>query len=287
LLGNRDELLVNNFVLMKKAVLISLILILTFPCLAQKKSKTDKNTDKIISLYNGKNFEGWYTFLQGRGRNNDPKKVFTIQDGMIRISGEEWGCITSEREYENYRLLVEFKWGEKTFSPRVENARDCGILLHSVGEDGGSEGIWMRSIECQIIEGGTGDFIVVGDGSDRFSITCPVAPEMQEDSYIFKPGGQAATIHKDRINWYGRDPNWKDVIGFRGAKDVEKPVGEWNTLECVANGDEITIYLNGTLVNRDGQVRPNKGRIQIQSEGAEILFRKVELEPLERRYDQR
>lgn len=271
---------------MKKAVLISLILIFTLLCLAQKKPKADKNNDKI-SLFNGKNFEGWYTFLQGRGRNNDPKKVFTIQDGMIRISGEEWGCITTEKEYENYRLLVEFKWGGKTFAPRVENARDCGILLHSVGEDGGSEGIWMRSIECQIIEGGTGDFIVVGDGSDRFSITCPVAPEMQEDSYVFKPGGQAVTIHGDRINWYGRDPNWKDVIGFRSVQDVEKPVGEWNTLECVANGDEITIYLNGTLVNRAGQVKPHKGRIQIQSEGAEIFFRKVELEPLVRRYDQR
>jgi hypothetical protein len=199
---------------------------------------------------------------------------------MIRISGEEWGCITTDKEFENYRLIVEFKWGEKTFAPRVENARDCGILLHSIGEDGGSEGIWMHSIECQIIEGGTGDFIVVGDGSDKFSITCPVANEKQEDSYVFQPDGQSATIHGDRINWYGRDPNWKDVIGFRGTRDVEKPVGEWNTLECVAKGKEIAIYLNGTLVNRAFRVKPSKGRIQIQSEGAEIFFRRVDLESL-------
>lgn len=263
---------------MKKIILLSVVLILSVTGFAQKPKPDKKNT--TISLFNGRNLDGWYTFLQNRGRDIDPKKVFTIRDGMIRISGEEWGCITTEKEFENYRLIAEFKWGERTFAPRVSNARDCGILLHSIGVDGGSEGIWMHSIECQIIEGGTGDFIVVGDGTDKFSITCPVANEKQEDSYVFHPEGQLATIHGDRINWYGRDPNWKDVIGFRGAQDVEKPIGEWNTLECIAKGDEITIYLNGTLVNHAYQVKPSKGRIQIQSEGAEIFFRKVVLEPL-------
>ncbi len=266
---------------MKKIILLSIALILSVTCFAQRKPKPDKN--KAISLFNGRNLNGWYTFLQNRGLDNDPKKVFTILDGMIRISGEEWGCITTNNEYENYHLIVEFKWGGKTFAPRLENARDCGILLHSIGEDGGSEGIWMRSIECQIIEGGTGDFIVVGDGSDQFSITCPVANEKQEDSFVFQPGGQSATIHGDRINWYGRDPNWKDVIGFRGTQDVEKPAGEWNTLECIAKGDEIAIYLNGTLVNHAYKVKPTKGRIQIQSEGAEIFFRRVDLESLARK----
>ena len=47
--------------------------------------------DKTIKLFNGNNLDGWYTFLQNRGRNNDPKHVFTVRDGMIRISGEEWG----------------------------------------------------------------------------------------------------------------------------------------------------------------------------------------------------
>ena len=263
---------------MKKVVLLSLLLIVTLVTFSQSQSKSDiKN--KVI-LFNGKNLDGWYTFVENRGRDIDPKKVFTVQDGMIRISGEEWGGITSLEEFENYRLIVEFKWGGKTFSPRLENARDSGILLHSVGEDGASDGIWMHSIECQLIEGGTGDFIVVGDGSNDFSITSPVAPEKQGRSYVFQPEGELATINSGRINWYGRDPNWKDKIDFRGYQDVEKPVGEWNKVECVVKGDEITIYLNGILVNHASNVKPRKGRIQIQSEGAEIFFRKVELRPL-------
>jgi len=199
---------------------------------------------------------------------------------MIRISGEEWGCITTHAEYENFRLVTEFKWGELAFEPRLDNARDCGILLHSQGEDGGSAGIWMHSIECQIIEGGTGDFIVVGDGSDLFQITSTVASEKQGNSFVFQQDGHPETINRGRINWFGRDPDWKDVFGFRGGNDIEKAVGEWNTLECICEDDQITIFLNGVLVNKATNVKPGKGRIQVQSESAEIFFRKIELIPL-------
>lgn len=263
---------------MKKVLLISLLLIFSITAFSQ--SQSENGVKNKITLFNGENLDGWYKFVQNRGRDNDPKNVFTVQDGMIRISGEEWGGITTNEEFENYRLIVEFEWGGKTFAPRLENARDSGILLHSIGEDGASDGIWMHSIECQLIEGGTGDFIVVGDGSKNFSITSPVASQKQGSSYLFQPGGELATINGGRINWYGRDPGWKDVIDFRGSQDVEKPVGKWNKVECVVEGDEITIYLNGKLVNHATSVKPSKGRIQIQSEGAEIFFRKVELRPL-------
>jgi hypothetical protein len=236
--------------------------------------------NRTIKLFNGQSLEGWYTFLQNRGRNNDPKSVFTVMDGMIRISGEEWGCITTNVPYENFKLLAEFKWGELTFEPRIDRARDSGLLLHSQGEDGGSEGIWMHSIECQIIEGGTGDFIIVGDGSNQFQITSTVNAEKQGMSFAFQPDGHPETIQKGRINWWGRDPEWKDTLGFRGKNDVEKPVGAWNTLECIALNGQITIFLNGTLVNKATDVNPVKGRIQIQSEGAEIFFRRVELTQL-------
>jgi hypothetical protein len=233
-----------------------------------------------LRLFDGHSLKGWYTFLQDRGRDNDPKEVFTVKDGMIRISGEEWGCITTDEAYDNYRIVVEFRWGGLTHAPRLKNARDSGLLLHSVGEDGGSQGIWMHSIECQMIEGGTGDFIVVGDGSDQFQVTCQVRSDTGGNAWFSPEGGNPRTIKEGRINWYGRDPEWKDILGFRGRQDVEKPAGEWNTLECTASGDQITVYLNGTLVNRATAVKPSRGRIQIQSEGAEVFVRRVELTPL-------
>ncbi len=235
---------------------------------------------KPMQLFNGRDLGGWYTFLRDRGRNTDPKKVFTVRNGLMRISGEEWGCLTTDQEYDNYKLVVEYKWGTQTFGERASKARDNGVLLHSTGPDGAYSGIWMHSIECQIIEGGTGDFLVVGDGTDKFALTSTVAPEKQGKSHVFQPDGQPVTINGGRINWYGRDPGWKDTLGFRGGKDIEKPVGEWNKLECLVEGEAISTFLNGKLVNRATQVKPSKGRIQIQSEGAEIFVRKVELTPL-------
>ena len=243
-------------------------------------SAANIKTGKTIELFNGKNLKGWYTFIKERGRNSDPRKVFTVNDKMIRISGEEWGCITTNKAYENFRLTVEFKWGTKTWEPRVKNARDNGILVHSTGMDGGYDGTWMHGIECQIIEGGTGDLLVVGDKTEKFAITCPVATEKQGGSYLFQPDGKPVTIHGGRINWYGRDPDWKDEKGFRGKNDVERPVGEWNRLECIARGNELFIYLNGKLVNYAIHSKPDEGRIQIQSEGAEIFYRRVDLTPV-------
>ncbi len=249
--------------------------------LAEKPVNIENSpVSKKVRLFNKKNLDGWYIFIKGRGRDKDVEKVFTVEKGLIHITGKEYGCITTNEEYENYELQVEFKWGEKTFEPRVKAARDNGILIHSQGVDGGFSGTWMHSIECQIIEGGTGDFLVVGDGTAKFSITCPVAAEKQNGTHIYQPGGDTVTINRGRINWFARDAGWKDVKDFRGAKDIEKPVGKWNKVRIVAKADDIYFYLNGVLVNRAMRVKPSKGRIQIQSEGAEMFVRKVELTPL-------
>ena len=261
---------------MKKFILTALLFSIGSVVLGQEMPNSIQYR-KTTSLFNGQNLKGWYTFVQKRGKNIDPQHVFTVVDQQIRISGEEWGCITTNKQYENYRLALEFRWGGKTEGNRIDKARDSGLLLHSNGEDGGSSGIWMHSIECQIIEGGTGDILVVGDGSDNFSITASVAKEKQAGSYRFQEGGAPAVLNKGRLNWYGRDENWQDVIGFKGKQDIEKPMGEWNKLECIAIGNELIVYLNGVMVNRAREVLPSKGQIQIQSEGAEIYVRNIEL----------
>lgn len=262
---------------------ISLVLIIVFSVSVMAETGLTGFTEPSapakykVHLFNGKNLDGWYTFLKDKGKNNDPNNVFTVKDGMIRISGEEFGCITTNDIFGNYRLTVEYRWGQLTYEPRVEKARDSGILLHSTGEDGGYSGVWIHSLECQIIEGGTGDLLVVGDGSKNFALTCPVAPEKQGNSHIYYPSGNTVTIYEGRINWYGRDPGWQDIRGFRGINDIEKPIGKWNRIECVVKDGDIKVYLNGTLVNHAVDSQPRKGKIQIQSEGAEIFFRRIEI----------
>jgi len=231
---------------------------------------------KAIVLFNGKNLDGWYPYLR-ENKYKDPNHVFSIKDGMIRISGEEWGGIATRKTYRDYHLIVEWKWGGATWGERKDRARDSGILVHAVGEDGAYGNVWLESIESQIIEGGAGDFIMVG-GKNKPSLTVDSAE--QGGQYYWRKGGTPKTLDRGRFNWYGRDPEWKDELGFRGKQDVEKPVGEWNRQEVICDHDQLTNIVNGTEVNHAYKSSHTEGKIQLQSEGAEILIRLVELKPL-------
>jgi len=234
---------------------------------------------KPVKLFNGKDLTNFYTWLKGYGKNNDPKKVFTVEDGMIRVSGEVFGCFVTEKEYENYHLVAEFKWGKITWEPRKDRAMDSGILLHCVGKDGAAGGVWMESIECQMIEGGTGDFILVGGKNQP---TLSARAERRGGQSYFNPEAPLVPFKGGRINWYARDPNWKDVQGFRGEKDVENPAGEWNKLECICKGGDITNILNGKVVNAGSMSSHTRGKILFQSEGAEVFFRRIDLLPVQK-----
>jgi hypothetical protein len=255
----------------------------TFPALWRDTAAAGEQ-GRVLKLFNGKDLTNFYTYLgapkkgeKPLGKNNDPQKVFTVQDGMIRVSGQTFGGLITEKEYENYHLIVEFKWGEKTWPPREKAARDSGVLLHCVGDDGAAGGVWMESIECQMIEGGTGDFILIGaKGKPKLTVNA----EQRGKEWYFNPKGTAREFTGGRIDWFARDPDWKDLLGFRGKHDVEKPVGEWNRLECICAGDSITNLLNGLVVNQGTKSSHRLGKILFQSEGAEVFFRRIELQPV-------
>ncbi|MDR2705301.1 MAG: DUF1080 domain-containing protein [Planctomycetaceae bacterium] len=267
---------------MKKILLgIILLIIGTFliaPVVAQEK--------KTIPLFNGKNLDGWYTFIKSKGKNSDPNRVFSVTDGAIRVSGMEYGGMTTNEEYENYILEVEYRVGENSYEPRKNRAFDSGILLHSKGTDGVYDGVWMNSIEVQVIEGRTGDLLVVSNKkNENFSLTSTVDPDhlIKGGGGVFKQDGIETTVYTsgNPIRRIGSEmQEWKDIQRFRNKNEIEKPHGEWNTVKCIASGKTIDVYLNGQLVNRAFHVKPQKGHIQIQSEGAEFFYRRIDLIPL-------
>lgn len=222
------------------------------------------------ALWNGRDFSGFYTFLASSGRNNDPLRVFEIHDGAIRISGREYGYLATELEYEDYALRLEFKWGEATWPPRAANARDSGLLFHMQGPDK----VWPRSIEFQIIEGGTGDVILIDHASMDFDPA--LLGRFSEPRMRSEDGSR---IVRGRIDGERRSPEWKDVLGFRTASDLERPRGQWNTLDLHCRGDRFAYWVNGVKVVEGSGALPRKGRILLQSEGAEIHFRNLTLRP--------
>jgi len=200
---------------------------------------------RAVRLFNGKNLEGWYIFVPGEPKNQDSLGIFKIEDGVIHVSGEKFAFLSTEKEYENYRLTLEFKWGQKKWPPRLNAPRDAGILYHCVGPDK----VWNKSLELQIQEGDTGDmWLTSGEG-----------------------GPPSLTV-LGRTYRGGRVVKWAEH---------EKPHGEWNTVQVVARGNRIQHWVNGrvNMVGTDASL--SKGRINLQSEGAELYYRNITLERLD------
>ena len=226
---------------MKKFMLI-VICLPCFNAFAQEMG-AGKNA-QWQNLFAKDNFSGWYSFLQYKGKNNDPDKVFNIKDGLLHITGQEFGYLCTEKSFENFHLVLDFKWGKKKWPPRDADTtkRDNGILFYIPENE--RDTVWVKSIECQIQEGDVGDFWMV-------------------DSTTVVVNG-SRTMPKDY---------------FRVAKtiDGEKPSGEWNHVEIIANRGHIIYLVNGIKVNEAHSPSVSKGKIVIQSEGAEIYYKNIRI----------
>ena len=221
---------------MKRYILY--ILVACSPCFILRAT-----AQEFKPIFNGKDLEGWYTFLKSKGVRNDPDTVFSVQNGLLRITGKEFGYIVTERSFTDFHLVVEFKWGEKKYPPRENKVRDNGILYHVVQTDR----VWPRSIECQIQEGDCGDFWLIDSVTIRL------------DSGRTEPTKNTRIIKK---------------------KDNERPVGEWNTIEVISYKGKCVHLVNGVEVNAGDEASLRSGRILIQSEGAEIFYRKIDIKEL-------
>ncbi|MBL9181408.1 MAG: DUF1080 domain-containing protein [Verrucomicrobiaceae bacterium] len=217
--------------------------------------------------------------------HDDPKDIWKFAaDGTFNISGRGYGYVATKENYRDYHLVLEFKWGTKTWGAREKKAKDNGILLHAYGPHGAYSDTWMASIEAQIIEGGVGDILVLSPKlADGTELTTSLSAEFALDrdkEKIWKAGSPRQTVTKGRINWKGRDEDWSDTVGFRGKNDVESPSGEWNRLEVIAKGDTLQYFVNGAMVNEAFDCKPSEGKILLQTEGAEMIVRRYELYPL-------
>lgn len=252
---------------------------------ADAREEAIQPTNGVIELFDG-TLDNFYTWMRDT-EYEDPKEVFRVTDGMLHITGDGLGAIVTKEEYRDYHCVLEFRWGERTWGNRKDRTRDSGLLVHSIGADGGYGGTWMHSIEVQIIQGGCGDFILVA-GNDEdgnalpMSLTCEVDRD-RDGEVIWKKGGEKETFdleNRARINWYGRDPDWEDVLDFRGEDDVESPGMEWTRIDVFCDGGHIQTYVNGVLVNEGFDATPDYGKLQLQTELAELFVRRWELWPL-------
>jgi hypothetical protein len=237
--------------------------------------------DKTIQLLGGKDLASLTTWLKDT-KHADPRKVFSVKDGMLHLSGEGFGYVATDKEYRDYHLTVEYKWGTRTDGGKY--VRNSGILLHATGPDGNANGVWMASIECQLAQGCVGDLIVIRGTDDKGEII-PVA--ITSDIVLgpdkrprWQAGGEKRVFTKGQLWWSRHDPTFKELLDTRGKEDAESPLGEWTRVECLCRDKEITVKVNGVAVNHCYDAFPSAGKILLQTEGFEIMFRKFDLQPL-------
>ncbi len=152
--------------LFRRAIMLAILLasvlagLCSSPALAGEGDSYVPAHGKPIVLFDGSHRDQFDSFLKTNGLNSDPDHVFTFEKDVIHVSGAEMGYLITKKEFADYYLRAEFKWGEATHAPREGQARDSGILYHIQGPNK----VWPTSIEYQICEGQTGDFYMT-DGA--------------------------------------------------------------------------------------------------------------------------
>ena len=120
-----------------------------------------------------------------------------------------------------------------------------GVLVHMSGEDK----VWPKSLECQLHSGNAGDFWVIGG---------------VETAEHAKGGPRVGGRRTQKLH-----------------DSSEKPLGQWNAYDIICKDDWIVVIVNGVLQNIGTKCSETSGKICLQSEGAQIEYRNIHVEPLE------
>ncbi|MEQ8846602.1 DUF1080 domain-containing protein [Botrimarina sp.] len=202
---------------------------------------------ETIRLFNGRDLGGWSIDAPALDEDPDGRKPFVVRDGLLVSLGTPGGHLVTDAAYEDYRLVVEYRF--------TGAGGNCGVLVH-MSEPRVLYGMFPASIEVQMQSGDAGDFWCIGE-----DITTP-----------------------DMERRRGPRDKWGTVEGNRRILNLtdgaEHALGEWNrmTIECV--GDQVKVWVNGELVNHGHDATATRGKVALQAEGTEVEFRKVELTPI-------
>jgi len=214
------------------------------------------------------------------GFNKPGYDIFTMleedKEPVLKISGEIYGCLVTKEEYSNYHLSLKVKWGDKKWEPRIKRLKDSGILYHSIGPLGIEYWkTWMQSQEFQIMEGHMGDYWNQANSAI--------------DIKAFIPEGNMNPVADKSQPFIPMGKDGEAGFCLRSA-NFEKDQGEWNTLELICfngkslhivNGNVVMILRNSRYIE-DGKAFPmTKGKIQIQSEAAEVYYKDIKIRSIE------
>src|SRR5690606_1018423 len=82
-----------------------------------KKNSQTENSEKWISLFNGKNLNGWISKVSGDSIGVNTLNVFRVEDGLLKVSYDQYdkldgryGHLFYKEPYSRYKLKIEYRF---------------------------------------------------------------------------------------------------------------------------------------------------------------------------------
>ena len=192
-------------------------------------------------IFNGKDLTGWIDV-------NTSEDTWSVSDGLLVCKGKPIGVMRSEKQNENFILHIEWR--------HMEAGGNSGVFAWCEGTV--PEGRQLpKGVEVQMLEL---DWVNLNKGK----------------------GGKPqpiAYVHGELFGANGAVTVPDNPRGSR-SKSIEnrcKGKGEWNFYDVVCVDGVIKLSVNGKFVNGIRQSSVKKGYLCLESEGAEIHFRNIQL----------
>lgn len=253
-----------------KSFLLSIVVFFVFTSL--KTNAASK--EGFVSIFNGTNWDGWYLKLKS-GNAELAKKLYAIEDGVVQVFKKDFpdnyklgtnendthGLFYTTTKYSKYIFRFEYKWGFKIANNFKDWQYDAGCYYHVVDDK-----IWPTGFEYQIRYNHTKNQNHTGDLIQGNKTKYKWFPSTNGNSFLSPSlGGKSQEV-----------TGWMHLAST--PKKCNALNGKWNKCEIIVMGNQYAIHkLNGEIINIATDLSVSEGIIGLQSETAEIFYRKIEI----------
>lgn len=262
---------------MNTSRLLSFALCLGLLCSISATPQEKTKPEKWISLFNGKNLDGWTPKIKGYPLGENFGNTFRVEKGILKVSYDKYaqfdgkfGHLFYKQKFGSYRLRVEYRFvGEQAKGGPGWAFRNSGAMIYSQSpESMGKDQDFPVSIEVQFLGGS-------GTGERSTGNLCTPGTLVEMD-------GKLITDHC--VNSHSKTYNGDQWV------TVEAEVHGNVLVKHLVNGETVLEYQKPQLDQGDADARKlipssgdrmlKEGYLALQAESHPVEFRKVEILPL-------
>jgi len=220
-----------------KLIITSLICLFCFQIVRAQGEK--------VELFNGKDLAGWHMDVPDLQKDSSLRTPFIVRNGLLVSLGTPQGHLITDNVYENYTLELDYRFAGEP--------GNCGVLVYA-SSPRALYGMFPKSIEVQLMHQNAGDFWCIQENIEVEDMESRRGP---------------------KENWGVTEGKERRILNL--TDDSEHDLGQWNHLKIWCNQDQVTVWVNGVLVNKGFGATATKGQIALQAEGAEVEFKAIQL----------